>query len=236
MKVVFILIFGLTSVLSFCPELKPSVRDVSSLAAKKEATFGMGCFWKPAENLLKVPGVIDTVAGYTGNPEATNAPNYDSVCFGRKWVEGVRVYYDDEKLYYEDLLEAFFEAQEPKLDSRQYASIIFPHDKDQEAIAQKWLSSGQGRNRSDGVPVETTQLEPLSKFYQAEGYHQRYWAKQRPRFALIIGTIALSLSPVDDYIPSESRSSFETVLQGIGLAVTLYAILERAVDRKVIEL
>lgn len=231
-----ILIFGFTSVFSFCPETNPSARVVSSLAAKKEATLGMGCFWKPAEDLLKVPGVIDTVAGYTGNPEASNPPTYDSVCYGRKWVEGVRVYYDDEKLSYDDLLDAFFEAQEPKRNSRQYASIIFPHDKDQEVIAKKWLSSGQGRKRSDGVPVEFTQLEPLSKFYKAEGYHQRYWAKQRPRFALIIGTIALSLGSMDNFIPSEFRSSFETVLQGIGLAVALYAILERVIDTKVVEL
>lgn len=233
-----ILILGLafTSVFSFSLQSKASVRTFSSLAAKKEATFGAGCFWKPAEDLLKCPGVLDTIAGYTGNPGATNAPTYDNVCFGRKWVEAVRVYYDNEKISYEELLNAFFEAQEPKLNSRQYASIIFPHDNDQEEIAQKWLDEGKGRKRADGVPVDITQLEPLSKFYKAEGYHQRYWAKQKPRFAIVVGTIALSLSSADQYLPPDFRSSFETLLQGIGFAVAIYAMLERVIDAKVVEL
>ena len=36
-----------------------------SLSATKEATFGMGCFWEPAESLLKQPGVLATTVGYT---------------------------------------------------------------------------------------------------------------------------------------------------------------------------
>ena len=51
--------------------------------------------WEPSEEMLKVEGVTNTVAGYTGNPEATRAPTYDSVCFGDRWVEAVRVTYDD---------------------------------------------------------------------------------------------------------------------------------------------
>ena len=68
------------------------------LQAIKEGTFGMGCFWEPAEELRKVKGVVDTVAGYTGNPTANKAPTYDSVCFSRDWVEGVRVKFDDEMI------------------------------------------------------------------------------------------------------------------------------------------
>jgi hypothetical protein len=43
-------------------------RKQTSLSAARSATFGMGCFWEPSEELLKVDGVMDTVAGYTGNP------------------------------------------------------------------------------------------------------------------------------------------------------------------------
>ena len=68
--------------------------------------FPHRCFWEPSEELLKVEGVIDTVAGYTGNPSATKAPTYDSVCFSPNWVEGVRVQYDDEKISYSELLDA----------------------------------------------------------------------------------------------------------------------------------
>ena len=92
------------------------------LGAECEASFGMGCFWKPSEELLKVPGVIDTVVGYSGSPKSEPAPTYDSVCYSRDWVEGVRVRYDDDLHSFESLLDAFFEAQEPKLGSRQYGS------------------------------------------------------------------------------------------------------------------
>lgn len=211
-------------------------RPTLALAAKKEATFGMGCFWKPAEELLKVDGVMDTVAGYTGNPRATSAPSYDSVCFGRDWVEGVRVYYDDDKLSYQELLDAFFEAQEPKLGSRQYASIIFPHDEKQQEVAQEWLRMERERTRDDGISVGITDVEPLTKFYQAEGYHQRYWAKQRPRFATIIGLITLSSGILDSFIPLSMHSAIDTVANGLTIAIGIYVMAERVIDAKVIEL
>jgi peptide methionine sulfoxide reductase MsrA len=61
------------------------------LLAARSATFRMGYFWEPSEELLKVDGVMDTVVGYTGKPSTKKAPSYENVCFGREWVEGVRV-------------------------------------------------------------------------------------------------------------------------------------------------
>jgi len=233
----FLLTIGCSHLaLGFNPSSPLSRKSNFALAAEKEATFGMGCFWKPAEELLKVPGVTDTVAGYTGKPDAKKPPTYDSVCYGRDWVEGVRVYYNDEKISYQELLNAFFEAQEPKPSSRQYASMIFPHDNEQENIAQKWLISEKERTRGDGVPVRITQVEPLSKFYQAEGYHQRYWAKQRPRFAVVVGLLALSTSLVDEFIPVDMKSSLHDIALGLVVAVGLYIVLERKIDSKVVEL
>lgn len=221
------------AVLGFAPASRRSSKS-SPLCAKKEATFGMGCFWKPAEEILKVDGVLDTVAGYTGNPLAEKAPTYDSVCFGNKWVEGVRVYYDDDKVTYQQLLNAFFEAQEPKMGSRQYASIVFPHDAEQQEIAEAWKE--QEQVRPDGVPVSFTQLEPLSKFYQAEGYHQKYWAKQRPRFAVILGLLALSSGFADSVLPSVALSNLPTVANALTLAIAGYVMLERVIDAKVEEI
>ena len=161
-------------------------RRLKRLPAIKEATFGMGCFWKPSEELLKANGVVDTVAGYTGNPNAKKVPpTYEDVCFGRDWVEAVRVRYDNEKISYSKLLDAFFEAQEPRAGSRQYASIVFPHvnDNEQQQTAEKWLQDNQDRVRSDGGPALLTQIERQSPFYKAEEYHQEYWQKMRPRMA-----------------------------------------------------
>lgn len=217
-----------------------SHRLVSSLFAKKTATFGMGCFWAPSETLLKVDGVTETIVGYTGNPEAGNvAPTYAEVCFGRQWVEGVRVEYDDEKVSYQQLLDAFFEAQEPQPGSRQYASKIFPHDEEQRKIAKEWLKIGtrEDRRRSkDGIPVAVTQLEPLSPFFAAEGYHQRYWQKFRPRIAACILLLVISSGRFDSLLPVDLQSSLHTAANAAVLLGCAYVVLERSIDTKVVEI
>ena len=161
--------------------------------------------------MLKVPGVIDTVVGYTGVPNVDKPPTYDQVCFSRnKWVEGVRVYYDDDLVSYQELLDAFFEAQEPKWQSRQYSSFIFPHDEEQQAIAEKWLALASNRIRSDGVTTAWTTVEPVQPFFKAENYHQRYWQKTRPRIAAMIGLLLISTGILDDILPSSVVSTVHT--------------------------
>ena len=227
-----------------CPQVsgfigRSSLRPaIFALSAKKAATFGMGCFWAPSERLLKTEGVLDTVVGYTGNPSAEKAPTYDNVCFGQSWVEGVRVVYDDSKVSYEQLLDAFFEAQEPKLGSRQYASIIFPHNDEQDSIAKEWIEKGirEKKVRKDGVPVDITQIEPLSPFYQAEGYHQRYWQKQRPRFAAAVALLAVASGGFDSYVPQAYHSVLHTAANSAVLLGCAYVVLERKIDAKVVQL
>jgi peptide-methionine (S)-S-oxide reductase len=207
------------------------------LYAIREGTFGMGCFWDPAEALLQVDGVIDTVAGYTGRYDATKSPTYESVCYGRDWVEAVRVVYDDDKITYKQLLDAVFEAQKPKLGSRQYASIIFPHDEEQQQQARAWMEQNVGRQRSsDGWRAEWTTVETLPKFFKAEGYHQRYWQKQRPRFALIAGLLAISTGLLNSVIPTELQSTVETVANASTIAIGIFITLERFLDAKVVEM
>eukprot|EP00977_Amphora_coffeiformis_P007665 scaffold1690_cov182-Amphora_coffeaeformis.AAC.22 len=208
----------------------------TNLLAKNTATFGMGCFWDPAEELLKVEGVLDTVAGYTGKANAKRPPSYESVCYSNEWVEGVRVQFDDEKISYQDLLEAFFIAQKPKLGSRQYASIIFPHNEEQTRIAEEWIKKHAARQREDGWKVEWTGIEPLPNFFQAEGYHQRYWQKQRPRFAVIVLLLAVSTGVLDSIIPEAFEKTIENVCNGSVVGIGLLIALERFLDSKVVEL
>jgi peptide-methionine (S)-S-oxide reductase len=215
----------------------PSHRPASfHLQAVRESTFGMGCFWEPSEELLKVDGVLDTMAGYTGNPRATKAPSYDSVCYGREWVESVRVVWDDEKLSYTQLLNAFFEKQKPQLGSRQYASIIFHHDIEQEKTARRWILENVNKPRQDGRTTQMTSIEPTSKFFLAEGYHQKFWQKQRPRFAGIIGLLAIASGIMDPITPENYQSTAAT---GANLAVLMALaaiVLERKIDANVVEL
>jgi len=185
---------------------------------------------------LKVPGVTDTVVGYTGNPKAKKPPSYENVCYSRDWVEGVRVLYDANQLSYEQLLDAFFEAQEPKIGSRQYASIIFPHDQEQERIAEEWLEKNNGKIRNDGVPAMLTQIEPQTPFYQAENYHQRYWQKTRPRIAGMIALLAVSTGILDNLTPEAIHETLHTAANAIVLAGLGYVLFERKLDTKVVEL
>lgn len=214
---------------------KTAFRGICPLSAVRESTFGMGCFWEPSEELLNVDGVIDTIAGYTGNPSAAEAPTYDTVCFGNKWVEGVRVKYDDDKISYNELLEAFFETQKPKMGSRQYASIIFPHDEEQKKMASEWIKKNADRQRKDGFMPQWTAIEPQSTFFQAEGYHQRYWQKQRPRFALIIFLLAVATGAFDSVVPGAYQKSVETAANGSVLLVAVFQLLERVLDARVEE-
>jgi methionine-S-sulfoxide reductase len=199
----------------------------------------MGCFWEPAEELLKVDGVIDTIAGYTGNPKSNSSnyvPNYESVCYGNEWVEGVRVKFDDEQISYEEILDAFYDIQKPKLGSRQYASIVFPHDLEQQQTVEVWMKQNAGRQRKDGWRVEWTSVEPLSKFFKAEGYHQQYWQKQRPRFAIILALLAVATGVIDPVIPPALQHTAESVSNGAVVVIGLLVILERFLDSKVVEL
>jgi peptide-methionine (S)-S-oxide reductase len=208
----------------------------SSLAAIKESTFGMGCFWKPAEELCKIPGVMDTVAGYTGKSDATEAPTYEKVCYSRDWVEGVRVYYDEETISYSQLLDAFFEAQEPRAGSRQYGSMIFPHDEEQQEAAAQWLQENQSRARSDGITGQWTKLEPLSNFYSAEPYHQKYWQKTRPRIASMIALLAVSSGVLDKFTPELYQTMVHQGASAAGLLGCAFVIVERKFDTKVVKL
>lgn len=193
---------------------------------------------KPAEEMLKVPGVIETVAGYTGNPATDTAPNYEAVCYSRDWVEGVRVIFDDEQVSYTQLLDSFFEAQEPQYGSRQYASIIFPHDEAQLQAAEDWLESAKSSRklRRDGVSPEMTRIERLSPFYKAEEYHQRYWEKMRPRIAGLVVLLSISTGLLDNFTPETVHEAVHTAASAVALLGMAFVLVERKIDTKVTQL
>jgi methionine-S-sulfoxide reductase len=230
----------------------------SSLHAIKEATFGMGCFWEPAESLLKLPGVLSTTVGYTGctNPSKP-PPTYDTVCFGNDYVEAVRVVYDDTIISYTQLLNHFFEYQKPGY-ARQYSSVIFVNnnnneendtENDERKMANEWKNNGIQNKLSrskDNLSIDIVQIEPLSKFYKAETYHQRYWEKQRFRAGLAAILLAGSSGAFDQLelfgaggIVGDLNIGgyeFDTICNGVFLIGAAWMILERLVVQDVREL
>ena len=75
---------------------------------------------------------------------------------------------------YAELLDVFWSAHNPRSPSisRQYRSAIFFHDDQQRRLAE------ESKKRLQKARRVFTDIEPLSEFYMAEDYHQKYMLKQ----------------------------------------------------------
>jgi peptide methionine sulfoxide reductase msrA/msrB len=141
------------------------------------AIFAAGCFWGVQYYFDQVPGVVETEAGYIGGhiPE----PTYEQVCSHTTGhAEAVKIVFDPGKVTYETLLKQFFRMHDPTQLNRQgpdvgdqYRSAIFYIDEEQKKSAQKIIDE---LNKSDFQSKIVTSLEPATKFYQAEDYHQKF--------------------------------------------------------------
>lgn len=145
--------------------------------SSKFAIFAGGCFWGMEELFRKLPGVIDTETGYTGgeneNPTYENHPGH---------AEAIRIEFDPSKTTYRDMLDFFFRIHNPTTMNRQgndmgesYRSAIFYANDEEKKEAQDFIDLVNASKRWES-PVVTT-LEPLTKFYPAEAYHQDYLQK-----------------------------------------------------------
>ena len=143
------------------------------------ATLGGGCFWCLEATFELLPGVKSVVSGYAGGQKED--PTYEEVCTKTTGhAEVVQIEYDPKTISYEKLLEAFWEIHDPTTPNRQgndvgpqYRSIILYHDDTQKKVAEKSKAEAQ---ESLTRPI-VTEIVPLKKFYQAEGYHQDYFRK-----------------------------------------------------------
>lgn len=146
------------------------------------ATFAAGCFWGVEAAFSKVKGVTGTTVGYTGG--RTPNPTYEQVCTGMTGhAEAVRVEFDPATVSYEKLLEVFWSIHDPTTKDRQgpdvgsqYRSAIFCHDAAQKAAAEASKRVLEASRRHGDRPI-VTEVTLASEFYQAEGYHQKYYEK-----------------------------------------------------------
>ncbi len=145
------------------------------------ATLGGGCFWCLDAVYQDVAGVERVVSGYAGGHVPN--PTYEQVCGKRTGhAEVVQVWYDPAVIGYEDILTIFWRIHDPTTPNRQgndvgpqYRSIILYHDEAQRAAAEKTRDQAV----AEGVwrdPI-VTEIVPLETFYEAEAYHQDYFAQ-----------------------------------------------------------
>jgi peptide-methionine (S)-S-oxide reductase len=149
------------------------------------AIFAGGCFWCVEADFEKLPGVVDAESGYTGGQ--VQNPTYEQVSHGGTGhAESVRVYYDPEKITYEQLLDYFWHHIDPTVKDRQfcdvgaqYRSAIFYQDESQRVAAE---ASKVALERGGRLPRIYTESVPAGPFYVAEDYHQDYYKKNPLRY------------------------------------------------------
>ena len=143
-----------------------------------------GCFWG-IEHLMKaLPGVVDTACGYANGTGAADA-NYEKVCTGTtNFRETVRVRYDATKTSVDALLYALFQVIEPDAVNRQgadvgtqyQAGVFWGEDEAVQLEVERICAIERERVEASGRPFRVL-VEPLTYFWDAEEYHQRYLVK-----------------------------------------------------------
>jgi len=152
------------------------------------ATFAGGCFWCMEQPFDEIPGVIDTVSGYTGGNKLN--PSYEQVSSGTTGhAEAVQVVYDPKKVGYEKLLDVFWHNVDPTVTNRQfcdtgtqYRTAIFYHDEAQRKAAEASLAALQ-KSKPFKDPI-VTPIQMAGPFYPAEDYHQNFYRTNPVRYQL----------------------------------------------------
>ena len=142
------------------------------------ATFSEGCFWHAEIVFQSLVGVRDAVSGYAGGTDMN--PSYEKVSTGSTGhAETVQVYYDPSKISYQTLVAAYFASEDPtQVDGQgndegtQYRSIIFYRNETEKQTVMSEIKQLTDSKKYHGKIV--TEVEPFTKFYPAEAYHQEY--------------------------------------------------------------
>ena len=123
------------------------------------------------------PGILATETGYTGG--GNENPTYEN---HSGHAEALLVEYDDAQISYRELLDFFFRVHNPTTLNQQgndrgtsYRSAIFYQNEGEKAEAEAFIDLVNESARWED-PVVTT-LEPFTRFWPAEDYHQDYLQK-----------------------------------------------------------
>ncbi|NLZ82998.1 MAG: peptide-methionine (S)-S-oxide reductase MsrA [Clostridiales bacterium] len=139
-----------------------------------------GCFWGTEQYISNIYGVVKTDVGYAnGN---TEEPTYEEVCNSDTGhAETVRVYYDPLKVSLKFLLDLYYDVIDPIAVNRQggdvgiqYRTGIYYDDKSDEVMIKSSINKLQ-KKYEEAIAIEVL---PLTHYYLAEEYHQKYLIKK----------------------------------------------------------
>jgi methionine-S-sulfoxide reductase len=142
----------------------------------EQAILAAGCFWGVQYYLDQVPGVEETIVGYSGG--YTDNPTYEEVVsHSTGHAEAVLVKFNNDELSFETLLKHFFRLHNPTQLNRQgpdigenYRSAIFYLTDEQKETAER--VTDELKDQYD-QPIVTL-IEQAGPFYPAEDYHQKF--------------------------------------------------------------
>ncbi|MBP6181756.1 peptide-methionine (S)-S-oxide reductase MsrA [Flavobacterium sp.] len=155
-------------------------------------TLAGGCYWCVEAIYENLNGVKSAVSGYAGGKMEN--PSYEDVSTGRTgYAEVVQITYDKNITNLDEIFKIFFTVHDPTTLNRQgadagtqYRSAIF-YKNEQQKVAALTIINALKKAKIYDNPIVTT-LEPLTKFYKAEDYHQNYYAnnKSQPYCQMVI--------------------------------------------------
>lgn len=143
------------------------------------ATFGNGCFWCTEAIFQRLKGVQSVTSGYSGG--FVQNPSYEQVCEKNTGhAEVLQIIYNPKEITFDELLEVFWKTHDPTTLNQQgadigpqYRSVIFYHNEEQKAKAEKYKTELDAVKAFNNPIV--TAIESFTNFYSAEGYHQNFY-------------------------------------------------------------
>jgi len=175
-KIIIALVFITTGAFAQKSDLKTGLNQDT-------ITLGGGCYWCVEAVYEQLDGVISVVSGFSGGTTAN--PTYEEVSSGKTgFAEAVQITFDKSKTNLDEIFKVFFTVHDPTTLNRQgedegtqYRSVIFYKNEAQKLAAQTIITALKKGKVYDS-PIVTT-LEPFTKFYEAEKYHQNYFEKNK---------------------------------------------------------
>ena len=190
-----------------------------------------GCFWGVQKFFDQFDGVIATQVGYANGPDS--APGYREVCAGSGHAETVRIVYDEDRITLTELLNDYFMVIDPLSVNRQgndrgiqYRTGIY-YTQDDQLPEIEAVYRAQEEKAGAKLAVE---LAPLTNFFPAEEYHQKYLDKNPdgychlPRELFTLQQASEDASRTEGETPEELRAR----IGDLAYEVTQNAATERA--------
>ncbi len=154
--------------------------------------------------------------GYAGGDKKD--PTYHSL---GGHAETIEIDFDPSVISYEELLLMFWKMNDARMQapSTQYRSMVFYHNDGQRETAERMKAQEEARTRA----TIFTEIVPFTRFYLAEGYHQKYYLRGSSDIAAEYLTIYPDLK---DFIDSTATARVNGYLGRYGTK----AQLEREID------